>query len=75
VVFWWAFLREEAPYVPPEIVLPPSRDIKINFEALEKAKEFWLYTEIQPFKGVTPTDGEGGLVEIKIGRENPFIPY
>jgi hypothetical protein len=75
IVLWWAFLRGEAPYVPPEIVLPPAKDIEINFEALEKAKEFQPYTEIQPLEEVAPTEGEDGSPGITIGRENPFLPF
>jgi len=70
VVLWWAFLREEAPYVPPQVALPASRDIEINFGALEKAGEFQPFVEIQPFEEVIE-EGE----ELRIGRENPFLPY
>jgi hypothetical protein len=75
IVLWWAFLREEAPYVPSEIALPSVKSIEINFEALEKAKEFQPFTEIQPLQEVAPTEGEDGSPGITIGRENPFLPY
>jgi hypothetical protein len=75
IVLWWAFLREEAPYVPSEIALPPAKSIEINFEALEKAKEFQPFTEIQPLQEVAPVEGEDGSPGITIGRENPFLPY
>ena len=73
VVLAWTFLKKETPYVSTEVLLPSVKEIKINFEVLEKMKKFQPFAEIQPFKEVTPT--EEGLEEVKIGRENPFLPY
>lgn len=73
IVFWQGFFREETPYVSPEVLLPPSREISINFEALEKIKEFQPFAKIEPFKEVPPTEDKPAGV--KIGRENPFLPY
>ena len=74
IVLWQAFLKKEAPYIPPEVFLPTAKEIKINFEALEGIKGFQSFSEIKPLKETTPTDGEG-VKEVKIGRENPFLPY
>ncbi len=68
------FLKKEAPHIPPEVFLPTFKEIKINFEVLEKIKAFQPFSEIKPLEETTPTDGEGAR-EVKIGRENPFIPY
>jgi len=74
IVLGQMFLKKEVPYVPPELSLPPAREIKINFDVLEKIKQFQPFVEIQPLKEVTPTEEEG-VEEVKIGRENPFLPY
>jgi len=62
IIFWQGFLKKESPYVPEEVFFLPPKEISINFEALERVKEFQLFIEIEPFKE-------------EIGRENPFLPY
>lgn len=69
------FLKKEVSYIPPaEVSLPLVREIKINFDVLEKIKQFQPFAEIQPLKEVSPTE-ERGVEGVKIGRENPFLPY
>lgn len=74
IVLWQVFLKKEASHIPPEVFLPTFKEIKINFEALEGIKGFQSFSEIKPLEETIPTDGEG-VREVKIGRENPFIPY
>ncbi len=73
IILWQVFLKKESPYIPEEVFFLPPKKISINFEALEKVKEFQLFTEIEPFKEVPPTEDKPAGV--KIGRENPFLPY
>lgn len=76
VVMWWAFLREEPVYVPPSVALPEAREIAINFEVLERVRDFSAFVEIQPFVEIIPTgEEEEEAEEMRIGRQNPFIPY
>jgi uncharacterized membrane protein len=48
------------------IISKPEREIKIDFETLKNP----IWEELQPFEKINPPGPE-----IKIGRENPFIPY
>ena len=73
-VLWQVFLRKEAPNIPTEVVPTVVKRIDINFAILERIKGFQSFSEIKPLEETTPTDGEG-VKEVKIGRENPFLPY
>jgi flagellar basal body-associated protein FliL len=60
-ILWFGFFKKTTPYAPESGASLP-REVKINFEALDKIKNF------QPFVFIEP------LAE-KEGRDNPFLPY
>jgi flagellar basal body-associated protein FliL len=60
-VLWFGFFRETTPYAPESGASLP-REVRINFEALDKIKNF------QPFVFIEPLAEEEG-------RDNPFLPY
>ncbi len=69
------FLKKEITYVSTGDVPVAVKKIEINFAVLKKMKDFRLFVEIQPLIEATPTDEEPDITGIKIGRENPFLPY
>ncbi len=73
IVLWQAFFKKEDFYVLEQIDLP-IKEIKINFEAFEKIKRFQPFVAIEPLKEIIPEEGDDS-VEVRIGRENPFLPY
>lgn len=73
-ILWQGFYKESIPIIyDDDVVLVPPREVKINFQALEKAVKFEKFIEIKPFAEIFSEEGE--LIGKKIGRENPFLNY
>lgn len=73
IVLWQMFLKKDTPYVPEEVIMLPSKQIKINFGVFEQVKEFRPFETIKPFEEISPTEEDS--VGIELGRENPFLSY
>lgn len=74
IILWQGVFKKESLPFQREVFLPPPKEIKMNFEIFEhpKLKELLLFTEIEPFKEIPPTEDAPG---VKVGRENPFVSY
>jgi len=64
LVIWRAFFFKKK--LPEEVISKPKIEIKIDFETLKNP----ALEEFQPIEKIVPLGPE-----IKIGRENPFVPY
>jgi len=71
-VIWQSFFREREVIPGPEVVFKPPV-IKINFEILKSP----ALEELQPFEPIPSLEEEIAATgkEVKIGRDNPFLPY
>ncbi len=77
LVIWQGFFRKgTAVFTPTSPMASAKKEIKINFEILDspQMKQLESFAEIQPFQESTTTQGKIKKT-IKVGRENPFIPY
>jgi len=63
-VLWKGFFVKEKP--PEEVISKPVKTIEIDFETLKSP----ILENFEPLEKIPPLGPE-----IKIGRENPFIPY
>ncbi len=74
---WQAFFKKgTAVFTPTSPMASAKKEIKINFEVLgsPQIKQLEPFLEIQPFKESTIIQGKIKKT-IKVGRENPFLPY
>jgi len=74
VIIWQGFSEEEAGVSVETPTVFAKKEIKINFNVLADPllEELQPFSETKPFEEATSTPGKPGL---KLGRENPFVPY
>lgn len=76
LIVWQGFFRKGEGVLPEATIVMPREEIKINFEIFKNPlfQSLQLFSDIQPFKESTSTL-RGRIIEEKLGRENPFLPY
>ncbi|MDO8436196.1 MAG: hypothetical protein Q7S82_02310 [bacterium] len=76
LIVWQVFFGKEGSALPEETIVTHREEVKINFEVFKNPllQSLQLFSDIQPFKGSTTTL-QGRIIEEKLGRENPFLPY
>jgi len=79
IIIWQSFSKKQETALIEETALIPKKEIKIDFNKLisQDIQNLISFPEIEPFKEVAASTTETGeeIPGIKIGRDNPFLPY
>ena len=72
-ILWQGFSKKTVPIFSEQTIVIPPREVKVNFQALEKINLFEPFVGIEPFNQDFPI--EDGEEEKQLGRSNPFLIY
>lgn len=75
-IIWQGFFKKEIGLPPEGELRFPREEVKVNFGIFKNPllQSLQPFPDIQPFKESTSTLGRI-IIEEKLGRENPFLPY